>query len=280
MNPPPPLSLAISPCPNDTFTFHAWVHGLVPGAPAVAASYADIDVLNAQAARAEPQVVKVSYGALPWLVRDYALLDSGSALGRGCGPLVLSVDGSLAGRTPRVAVPGERTTAYLLLRLWAAEQDLAPQVSVLPFDRIMPAVRDGAVDAGLVIHESRFTYPSFGLAQVADLGDWWEARTGLAIPLGAILARRDVDRPTVQATVRASVELAWSDPAATRGYVRAHAQEMDDEVCRAHIGLYVNEFTATLGAEGHAAVRGLLDRAARAGLAPPVSPELLGAAGR
>lgn len=273
--PPQPLTLAISPCPNDTFAFHALVHGLVAGAPAVRTSYHDIDVLNALAQRAEPQVVKVSYGALPWLLADYALLSAGSALGRGCGPLVLSRDGVLAGDTPLIGVPGERTTAYLLLRLWAAERRLQPRIQVLPFDQIMPALAAGALDAGLVIHESRFTYPSYGLAQVADLGDWWEGSTGLAIPLGAVLARRDVDALTLNVAIRASVEQAWADPAATRSYVAAHAAEMDEAVCRAHIGLYVNEYTAELGEQGYAAVRGLLERAAAAGLTPPVNAAAL-----
>jgi 1,4-dihydroxy-6-naphthoate synthase len=271
-----PLSLAISPCPNDTFAFHGWVHGLVPGAPTVAVSYDDIDVLNQRAQRGEPQVVKVSYGALPWLLDDYTLLRSGSALGRGCGPLVLSRDGTVGSR-PVVAVPGERTTAYLLLRLWAAQHDVALTIVIKPFEQIMPAVQRGDVDAGLVIHESRFTYPSYGLTQVADLGDWWEDNTGLAIPLGAILARRDVDAAAVDIAIRASVELAWSDPVATRPYVQAHAQEMDDAVCQAHIDLYVNDFTADLGAEGFDAVQGLLERSAAAGLTPPVGSDLLAA---
>lgn len=280
MNPfPAPLSLAISPCPNDTFAFHALVHGLVPGAPAVSVSYDDIDVLNQRAQRAEPQLVKVSYGALPWLLGEYRLLSSGSALGRGCGPLVLTRDGesvrSPAGDRLVVAVPGERTTAYLLFRLWAAEQGLEVEIQVMSFEKIMPAVAAGEVDAGLVIHESRFTYPSYGLVSAADLGDWWEGSTGLAIPLGAILARRDVDALTADVAIRASVELAMSDPAATRSYVRAHAQEMDDAVCRQHIGLYVNDFTVDLGDEGWGAVRGLLERSAAAGLTPPVEVGLL-----
>jgi 1,4-dihydroxy-6-naphthoate synthase len=272
--PPVPTTLAISPCPNDTFAFHAWVHGLVPGAPAVAVSYDDIDVLNQRAQRAEPEVVKVSYGALPWLLTDYRLLSSGSALGRGCGPLVLTRDGTIPAK-PVVAVPGERTTAYLLFRLWAAERGVEVDVRVMSFEKIMPAVAAGEVDAGLVIHESRFTYPAYGLAPACDLGDWWEGTTGLAIPLGAILARRDVDALTVEVSIRASVELATSDPAATRDYVRAHAQEMDDEVCRQHIGLYVNDFTVDLGDEGFAAVRGLLERSAAAGLTPAVETGLL-----
>lgn len=266
---PSPLSLAISPCPNDTFVFHAWVHGLVPDAPPVTTSYDDIDVLNQRAKRGEPDVVKVSYGALPWLLADYRLLSAGGALGRGCGPLVLTGDGSIGG-SPTVAVPGERTTAYLLFRLWAAGQGLTPDIRILPFDRIMPAVQQGTVDAGLVIHESRFTYPSYGLHQVADLGDWWEAETGLAIPLGAIAARRDLDPAPIDRAIRASVEYAWAYPEASADYIRKHAQEMDPDVCRQHIDLYVNDYTRELGSVGLDAVRGLLDRAAAAGLTPPV----------
>jgi 1,4-dihydroxy-6-naphthoate synthase len=277
-----PLSLAFSPCPNDTFVFHALVHGLVPGAPPVEVTYADVDVTNTAAERGAFDVVKVSYAALPWLLELYELLPCGGALGRGCGPLVLTADErppeSLAGAT--VAVPGDRTTAYLLFRLWSA--GFAPaRIEILPFHTIMPAVRGGAVDAGLVIHEARFTYPRYGLHAVADLGDWWERDTGLPIPLGAILARRDLAARTgvsgdeMAAHIRASVRAAWADPAASREYVMAHAQEMDPEVADAHIALYVNDFTEHLGAEGFAAAEALLGRAAGAGLIPPL-PRPLG----
>lgn len=269
------LDLAISPCPNDTFVFHAWVHGLVPGAPPVRASYADIDVLNARAAEAGPDVVKVSYGALPWLSGDYALLPAGGALGRGCGPLVLTAGREdLAGAT--VAVPGARTTAYLLFRLWAAGRGVG-RIVVQPFDTIMPAVRDGRVDAGLVIHESRFTYPGFGLSCLADLGEFWERETGLPIPLGAVVARRSLDLDHLATAVRTSLEQAWADPAATREYVRAHAQELDEAVTAAHIELYVNSFTADLGDEGRAAVSALMERSAAAGLTPAVDLATLAA---
>jgi 1,4-dihydroxy-6-naphthoate synthase len=264
--------VAISPCPNDTFAFHALAHGLVPGVPPVTMTYADIDVLNQRAAEARDDLVKVSYAALPWLLGRYRLLPTGGALGRGCGPLVLT-----AGRTDmrgaRVAIPGERTTAYLLFRLWAAGRGVEA-VEVVPFDKIMQAVRDGQYDAGLVIHEARFTFPSYGLRQLADLGDWWEEETGLAIPLGAIVARRSLPAEPVTAAVRASVEAALADPAASRDYVLAHAQEMALDVVDAHIGLYVNDFTVDLGADGYAAVDGLLSRAAAAGLVPPVDGTL------
>jgi 1,4-dihydroxy-6-naphthoate synthase len=264
------LSLAHSPCPNDTFVFHAWSHGLVPGAPAVDVTFADVDVTNGAAERGELDVVKVSYAALPWLLRDYALLPAGGALGRGCGPLVLTAGG---GPGPRgtVAVPGDRTTAYLLFRLWSAATP-PERVEVVPFAQIMPGVRDGRYDAGLVIHEARFTYPGYGLECVQDLGDWWEGETGLPIPLGAILARRGLDAGALADAARASVRQAWADPAASAGYVAEHAAEMDPAVQRQHIDLYVNEFTENLGDTGYAAAETLLGEAARAGLTPPCPP--------
>lgn len=263
------MRIAYSPCPNDTFVFHAWAHGLIPDAPPLDVTFADIDVTNTAAERGEFDVVKVSYAALPWLLDEYALLPSGGALGRGCGPLVLTREElpSLDGRT--VAVPSERSTAYLLFRLWAAGQRPA-RIDVVPFTSIMPAVRDGRYDAGLVIHEARFTYPSFGLTALVDLGEWWEADTGLPIPLGAILARRSLDAAALARTARASVEYAWAHPQASAAYVAEHADEMSPDVQRQHIALYVNEFTRELGEEGYAAVRGLLGRAADTGLVPPV----------
>ncbi|MDH6706459.1 1,4-dihydroxy-6-naphthoate synthase [Kitasatospora sp. MAA19] len=277
------LSIAYSPCPNDTFVFHAWAHGLVPGADAPEVTFADIDVTNGLAERGELDVLKISYGALPWVLDEYTLLPCGGALGRGCGPLVLTRPGTeapadLTGKT--VAVPSERSTAYLLFRLWAAKAVPGGfgEIVVLPFHEIMPAVRDGRVDAGLVIHEARFTYRQYGLHSLADMGEAWERETGLPIPLGAIVARRSLGAERLRAltdAVRASVRQAWADPAASREYVLAHAQEMDPAVADQHIGLYVNEFTADLGEEGYAAVRALLTRAAAEGLVPPLDPGAL-----
>ncbi|SCL17828.1 1,4-dihydroxy-6-naphthoate synthase [Micromonospora rhizosphaerae] len=285
------LSLAISPCPNDTFVFDALVHGRVPGAPPVEVTYADVDVTNTAAERGAFDLVKVSYAALPWLLDDYHLLPCGGALGRGCGPLVLTRGdraggADRAGRPDRagltgpdrtdltgatVAVPGERTTAYLLFRLWSAERPPA-RIEVVPFHEIMPGVAAGRYDAGLVIHEARFTYPRHGLTALVDLGEWWEADTGLPIPLGAILARKGaVDPVEAAGWIRESVRQAWADPAASREYVLSHAQEMEPDVVDRHIGLYVNEFTADLGDAGIAAVEALLGRAADAGLVPQTS---------
>jgi 1,4-dihydroxy-6-naphthoate synthase len=273
-----PLELAFSPCPNDTFTFHAWVTGRIAEAvqaPRVMPAYADIDVLNGWAGAGRSDIIKISYAALPALLDRYALLPSGGALGRGCGPLVVVRDrDTLAGA--RVAIPGRQTTAYLLFRLWAADAGVA-EITVMPFDKIMPAVAEGTVDAGLIIHESRFTYPAYGLSALVDLGDWWETDTGLPIPLGAIIARRRFGPDVLDRlgrSARTSVEMAWADPAASRSYVLEHSQEMAPEVVDQHIGLYVNEFTRDLGEEGYAAIGALLDRAIALGLTEPLAGPL------
>jgi 1,4-dihydroxy-6-naphthoate synthase len=249
------LRIAYSPCPNDTFVFHAWAHGQVPGAPPVEVTFADIDITNGMAERGEFDVLKVSYAVLPWVLDEYALLPCGGALGRGCGPLVLT-------------------------RLWAATEvpGGVGEIVVLPFHEIMPAVRDGKVDAGLVIHEARFTYQQYGLHKLADMGEHWEQTTGLPIPLGAIIAKRSLGSETLHAlaeATRTSVHMAWDEPEASRAYVLEHSQEMDPKVAQQHIGLYVNEFTADLGEDGYAAVRGLLTRAAAEGLVPAVRPGAL-----
>lgn len=275
------MNIAFSPCPNDTFVFHAWVHGLIPGAPELNVTYADIDKTNHWAAdRIGPEVMKISYAALPWVLNDYALIPCGGALGRGCGPLVLTLadtqdPAALSGK--RVAVPSERSTAYLLFRLWAAQNVPGGlgEIVVMPFHEIMPAVRDGKIDAGLVIHEARFTYQNYGLSKMADMGSWWEADTGLPIPLGAIIARRDLDAKAIAEWTRASVEYAWAHPEQSGEYVLSHAQEMSPEVTQQHIDLYVNDFTAYLGDDGFAAIEALLLRAAEQKLVPPIDPKLL-----
>lgn len=270
------MKIAFSPCPNDTFIFHALVHGLVPGAPNFEVTYADIDITNNCAASGNgPEVLKISYAALPWVLEDYALLPCGGALGRGCGPLVLT---KKANQDPaslsqcRVAVPSDRSTAYLLFRLWAAQKvpDGVGEIVVMPFHEIMPAVRDGLIDAGLVIHEARFTYSSFGLHLMTDLGNWWEADTGLPIPLGAIIARRSLDHEKLTEWIRQSVRCAWENPKISQDYILHHAQEMDPEVAQAHINLYVNDFSADLGEVGIAAIKALLGRAAKEGLVPEI----------
>src|SRR5690606_1566895 len=190
-------------------------------------------------------VCKVSYGALPHLLDRYTLLRSGGALGRGCGPLLVArrplTRADLASAT--IAIPGVLTTANLLLRLYGPE---IPAGREMVYSEIMPAVERGEVDAGLIIHESRFTYPEHGLVKVVDLGEWWEEETGAPIPLGGIVARTDLSAAriaSIDAAIRASVEYAFAHPAASAEYVRRHAQEMDPAVMQRHIDLYVNDFT-------------------------------------
>ncbi|MET7641831.1 1,4-dihydroxy-6-naphthoate synthase [Streptomyces sp. NPDC005438] len=259
------LSLAHSPGPHDTFVFHAWSAGLVPRAPDVEVTLADIDVTNSLAERGELDVLRVSYAALPRVWDRYTLLPCGGVLGHGCGPLLLTAahrePAELAGRV--VAVPTERSTAHLLFRLWARRVLPGVEVDtvVMPFDRIMPAVRDGEVDAGLVLHEARFTYRRYGLFPMVDLGQEWEDRTGMPVPLGAIVARRSLGQrrlDEVAEAIRASVRYAWANPWVSAEYVRAHAQEMSPEVRQRHIELYVNSSTEELGESGHQAVRALL----------------------
>ncbi|WP_438350393.1 1,4-dihydroxy-6-naphthoate synthase [Paenibacillus sp. FA6] len=271
------MKIAFSPCPNDTFIYHAWVHGLLPGAPELEVTYADIDITNKLAQGSDgPDILKISYGALPWVSDEYALLPCGGALGRGCGPLVLTSGrnditnnpASLAGR--RVAVPSERSTAYLLFRLWAAQNIPGGigEIVVMPFDQIMPAVRDGLIDAGLVIHEARFTYPEYGLSLMTDLGSWWEEDTQLPIPLGAIIARKSLDLTRISQWIRDSIEYAWAHPNVSQQYILQHSQELSPEVAQAHIDLYVNEFSANLGNDGYNAIKALLNRAYEEGIIP------------
>lgn len=276
------MILAYSPCPNDTYVFHAWVTGLLPEAPEVEERLLDIDALNELAHSEGADVCKISFHAFGHLRDRYALLHSGGALGRGCGPLLVSRGEEPAQplRDPRalagltIAIPGHWTTAALLLRLFAPEQG---ELRVMPYDEIMPAVAAGGVDAGLIIHESRFTYPAHGLSSLMDLGAWWEEETGHPIPLGAIAVRRDLGEESarrVERSVRASLEHARTDPAASRAYIERHAQELDPDVCRRHIDLYVTEYSLDYGDEGEAAIRDLLRRGEQAGAFGP-SPEKL-----
>ncbi len=260
------LTLAYSPCPNDTYVFAALTNGLLDDVPDVQVHLTDIEELNNAAARAQFELSKVSYGAIPFLMRRYRILPSGGALGRGCGPLLVArpaqsppLFADFARR--RIAIPGERTTAFMLLQLALGARLKTVQMR---FDRIIDAVATGEVDAGLIIHESRFTYRDAGLIAIADLGEWWENMTLLPIPLGAVVVRDDVDPEQVRRVdeaIRKSLAFARANEAAVMPYVREHAAEMSDDVMRSHIELYVNDFTEDLGETGRDAVRALFARA-------------------
>lgn len=272
------LSLGYSPCPNDTFIFYALVNGRLSNCPlSVEERLEDVETLNQLALDGRLDLTKISYHALGHLRNEYALLRSGGALGRGCGPLVVATAprtmSELRGR--RIAVPGQLTTANLLLQLYGEGYD---NLIVLPFDRIMPALREGRAEAGIIIHESRFTYRQAGFHEVLDLGAWWEEETGLPIPLGGILARRSLGKGTItlaDAAIRRSLEYAYDHTEEPRDYIRQHAQELDDAVIDSHIDLYVNDFSLDLGEEGINAVEILLRKAEERKLIPTCDKPLI-----
>jgi 1,4-dihydroxy-6-naphthoate synthase len=251
------LSLGFSPCPNDTFIFEALVHGKVD-TEGVSFDWflADVEELNHRAMEGTVDVTKMSFHAYALAASNYLILDSGSALGRNNGPLVVSrhkmypdeLDNAL------IAIPGKYTTANLLFSIfWPG----ASRKREYLFSDIPEAVMSGEADAGLIIHETRFTYLSLGLQKVADTGEYWEKMTGLPVPLGGIVVNRSVSEDIagkVSRSIRRSIEYARADPSASIDFIRRHAREIDSKVTKDHISLYVNEFSLSLGLEGKAAI--------------------------
>jgi 1,4-dihydroxy-6-naphthoate synthase len=263
------LTLGFSPCPNDTFIFDALVNGKID-TRGLRFRYVleDVETLNRRAAAGDLDITKLSYSAFLHLARPYALLHSGSALGKGVGPLLVSrsVMDMSDPAALRIAVPGLKTTANLLLTLAFPE---AKNKTELVFSEIEQAVLDGRFDAGLIIHESRFTYAQKGLVKIIDLGDWWEMTTKAAIPLGGIVMKRNFEPAliaTVDELIRESVQYAWRQYPELPPFVTDHAQEMDEAVMRQHIELYVNAYTEDLGENGRQAIATLFSKAVAAGL--------------
>jgi 1,4-dihydroxy-6-naphthoate synthase len=272
------LTIGYSPCPNDTFIFYALVHGNVhvPGLE-FREKLADVETLNQMALESGLDITKISYHALGHLREQYALLRSGSALGRGCGPLIVAKPGTRLEdiKQGTIAIPGKLTTASLLLRLYDPS---ITNIVVMTFDRIMNAVSTGEVTAGLIIHESRFTYPLYKLEKLLDLGEWWEKHSGLPVPLGGILGKRSLGRDVllqVEDGIRESLHYAEAHADEVLTYCRQHSQEMDETVMKSHIDLYVNDFSLDLGEEGLAAVRRLFDEAEACGIFPRSGKTLL-----
>ena len=272
------LTIGYSPCPNDTFIFYALVHGKVrvPGIE-FREHLADVEKLNQMALKGSLDLTKISYHALGHLREQYALLRSGSALGRGCGPLIVAKPGTRLEDIKKgtIAVPGKLTTAALLLRLYDTS---ITNIIIMPFDGIMDAVSKGGVTAGLIIHESRFTYPLYKLEKLLDLGEWWEEHSGLPIPLGGILGKRSLGRDLlhqVEEGIRLSLHYATTHADEVLNYCKQHSQEMDETVMKSHIDLYVNNFSLDLGQEGLAAVRRLFDEAEARGIFPLSGKALL-----
>ncbi|NLX19381.1 MAG: 1,4-dihydroxy-6-naphthoate synthase [Desulfobulbus sp.] len=266
------LRLGYSPCPNDTYIFNALVHGRIPLSQCkiAAVQLEDVETLNEWALEKRLDITKLSFHAFAHVQEHYTLLRSGAALGRGCGPLLITGSRSKPARLAdwKIAVPGKYTTAALLLRLF---QPACRHLVVMRFDQIMTALAAGEVDAGVIIHESRFTYQDLGFVCLQDLGEWWEQTTGLPIPLGCIAAKKSIPAAVKEEFDRAiAASIHWADTHYEEGwgYIRTHAQEMDIQVMRSHIALYVNEFSKDIGREGALAIGELFKRGAEIGLFP------------
>jgi len=255
------IKTGFSPCPNDTFIFHAMMHGLIDATglefmPVIA----DVEELNHRAISGTCPVTKLSFHAYLLLKHRYDLLDSGAALGYGCGPVLVAREIPSSIKDARIAVPGRYTTANLLLNIW---QPGCRNIIFTRFDNILPGIASGIYDAGLIIHEGRFVYPEYGCREIIDLGMWWEEETTLPIPLGCIALRKDMAlcKTLIEDTIRESIKYAQANPSASKDYIRSHAQELDEQVIADHISLYVNEFSLSLGEKGRYAVERLEDMA-------------------
>ncbi|EOQ86847.1 menaquinone biosynthesis protein [Leptospira yanagawae serovar Saopaulo str. Sao Paulo = ATCC 700523] len=261
------ISLAYSPCPNDTFLFYHLIRN--PDYPVKEELY-DVENLNEFAKESKFPVTKLSFAAYFQIMDRYILLETGSALGRGCGPILVRKKNTNTSLTnyKRLYIPGLMTTANLLLSLYT---NGTHKPTALRYDQIIPTLLLEDDSLGVIIHEERFTYEERGLEKVVDLGEWWESSTSYPIPLGAIAIRRDIPKEEAlifQKELQRSLEAAYLEPKEMMDYIRMNSQNKDDEVIRSHINLYVNEFTKRLGEEGHNAITYLLKRAIDAGFAP------------
>jgi len=258
------LSLCFSPCPNDTFIFDAMVHQKVDTEGLeFEVQLEDVETLNRLVLSGQPDISKISYGLLPKVMPDYRVLNAGSALGRGVGPLLVALkdfrDNDPELEQATIVLPGIHTTAHMLFTL---AYPMARKKIFMPFHEIEGAVLNGVADAGVIIHENRFTYQQKGLTRLADLGETWEQNTGQPIPLGGIVMRRDIDPDLMRKTdrvIRRSLEYAFKNYPDLPSFVKENAQEMEESVMRQHIDLYVNEYSLALGSEGRAAVWKLLE---------------------
>ncbi len=255
------LKIGISPCPNDTFIFHALLKQLIDvGSFDFEVTFADVQSLNEGAQAGDFDIAKISYGNI-WNVQDaYGLLYSGGAMGYGCGPLLLSTKSNRLDPDIPVGVPGENTTANALLRFWAAGERITYKAEYAVFDELYQDLLNGGRTQSLVIHENRFTYEQDGLHLICDLGEYWEKKTEAPIPLGGIVIRRDLGKDVaskVDGLIRKSVEFAWDNPERSDFFIKEHAQETEESVVKSHIGLYVNDFSAHMGDKGKIAIERL-----------------------
>ena len=271
------LTLGFSPCPNDTFIFDAMVHGRIDTEGLEFEYYlADVEELNRRAFTGDPDITKMSCYAYACAAQNYLILDSGSALGHKNGPLLISkkLTGSSMLKNARIAIPGKYTTANMLFSI--AWPDAINKTEYL-FSDIESALLNDEVDAGLIIHETRFTYFKKGLLKIADMGEYWENLTGLPVPLGLIVINRRIKEETalkVNRIIRRSLEYAYHDSLASYDFVVANAKEMEGKVINRHIKLFVNKFTMNLGKEGRKAINELYRIAAEKGIIPPLPEQI------
>nr|WP_121270202.1 1,4-dihydroxy-6-naphthoate synthase [Pedobacter schmidteae] len=275
------LSLGFSPCPNDTFIFDALIHHKIDTEGLeFEVFFDDVETLNQKALKGVLDITKLSFHAFAYVYEQYALLDSGSALGFGVGPLLICQDKNLAEKgillneRYKVGIPGKYTTANFLLGI--AFPHLTDKQEMV-FSEIEPALMDNKIDLGLIIHENRFTYADKGLHKIVDLGNYWEQETGCAIPLGGIVINRELDQQTkekVNRLIKKSVEFAFANPKSGLAFIRQHAQEMSEEVMYKHINLYVNQYSIELGIEGRKAVDVLFKLAQERGLIAPIQQNI------
>lgn len=269
------ISLGFSPCPNDCFIFDAMIHGKIDTEGlSFDVILDDVESLNKKAFKGELDVTKLSFNALSHLIKSYQLLLSGSALGKGCGPLLVANSDLKVDNDTKIAIPGKYTTANFLLSL--AYPDAKNKVEIL-FSEIENAVLTNKVDAGLIIHENRFTYEEKGLKKIIDLGEYWETLTNSPIPLGGIVVKRSFSddlKSKINRVLRKSVVYAFANPQSSLNFVKENAQEMSEEVMYKHIGLYVNNFSVDLGVEGRRAIEVLFDKAQRSGLIEKVTENI------
>ncbi len=266
--------LAYSSCPNDTFIFKAIARQLIDlNGYSFDIVLEDVETLNQNAGKGAYDITKLSFAAFGSLMDKYALLRTGSALGIGCGPLIISLSGrSINDKSkPVIAVPGLGTTAYHLFKFYMDDlfAGLSTDIIPMPFEKIMPAVIEKKADFGVIIHEGRFVYESMGFELKADLGFWWENKTSLPIPLGCIAVKRDIDPAAacdIQELIRQSIDHAFSNPAMAYDYIKTHAQELDEDVIQQHIELYVNDFSKSIGKKGEAAITTFFEKAWASGL--------------
>ncbi len=252
------LKIGISPCPNDTFIFHALLNHLIDvDTFEFEVSFADVQSLNEGAQAGDFDIVKISYGNLWNVQNQYGLLYSGGAMGYGCGPLLLSAKENNLDPNIPVGVPGENTTANALLKFWATGERVIYKTEYASFDELYRDLFNGDRTQCLVIHENRFTYEQDGLYLICDLGEYWEEKTEAPIPLGGIVARRDLGEDVakkVDSLIRESVEFAWKNPGESKAFIKEHAQETETSIIKSHIGLYVNDFSAHVGNKGKIAI--------------------------